>query len=510
MSNFIPKRSIGGCLTCKRRKKKCDERRPYCRKCEIGDFHCLGYSPPETSHAGESSSAAFFWPSHTPVGQPDGAACLQSSDPLIPLPDPQNEVEQMSLTCIPFQQARPPLSNIPRGVLLDPIAFEDVTGFIMSQYVGLSREVLFRGFLFSLEEGIWRRISNSNITRWSMYLGARVIADLSSGTNAQRYLGWIFRFFQQITVTSTWAEPAPSLQGRLGSLYDLVCLGSTISGSATGYSLLQRSTPVFVQLAALDPKIWVDDSSISIPKVFRSSQYEVIQFVVHDTFTALTLGTPPQLQYDTTSVWVDKTPGHYMEWVYGFPVGVLILLAEINAWRTSRMIGKVAQNQSDCRSIEDRLKSWSPIVDNTDEPSNDIVRLAVREAWRQATLIYLYLGMNEANSADPRVERAVKQVVQLASTVTKGSSLELHFLAPSLIAGVAARQEKHRAVLRSRVASEHSRKLNSLLLPVRGADFIAVLDHLWHGVGSGGSPITWNDYVKSRFTVLPLHDEPQS
>ncbi|CAE6477234.1 unnamed protein product [Rhizoctonia solani] len=463
-----------------------------------------------TLHAGESFSTALSWPSHTPVGQLGGAAGLESLDSLIPLLDLENEVKQMFPTYVPFQQVKPPLSNIPRGVLLDPIALEDVTGLIMFHYVRLSREVLFREPFFSIEEGISGRIRNSNIARWSMYLGARVIADFSSGTNPQRYLSWIFHFCQQLTVTSTLTEPAPSLQSRLGSLCDLVCLGSPISGSTTGYSLLQRCTPVFMQLAALNPKIWVDDLSISVPEVFRSSQHDVIQFVVHDTLTALTLGIPPQLQYDTTSVWVDKATGHYMECIYGFPVGVLILLAEINARRTSRMIGKAAQNQCDCRSIDDRLKSWSPIVDHTNEPSNDIARLAVQEAWRQATLIYLYLGMSEVNSADPRVERAVQQVVQLGSIITKGSSLGLHLLVPSLIAGVAARQEKHRAALRSKVASEHSSKINLLLLPVRGADFVAVLDHLWHGVGSGGSPVTWDDYVRSRCTVLPLHHERQS
>ncbi|CAE6477229.1 hypothetical protein ACGC1H_005913 [Rhizoctonia solani] len=504
MSKIISKRSIGGCLTCKRRKKKCDERRPHCRRCELGDFNCLGYSPPETSHA---ASTALFWPSQTPAGQLGGVTCLSSLDSLIPLPDFENEVEQMPPSYVPFQQTKPPLSNIPRGVLFDPVVLEDAAALIVSHYIRVARGTMFRAPMLQLEHGLWSRISNSSITRWSMYLGARVIADLSSGINARRYLGWILRFCQQITETSTSIELGYSLRDRLTGLYDLACFGSIVSGSATGYSLLQRSTPVFLRLAARDLEIWVDDSSISVPETFRKSQCEVIQFVVHDTLTALTLGIPPQVQYDTTSVWVDVAPGHYMEWIYGFPVGVLILLAEINAWRTLRTLGQVAQNQNNCRDIENRLNSWRPMMDHTDEPNNNVVWLAVQEAWRQAGLIYLYLGMSEVNSADPRVKRAVKQVAQLGSTVTKGSSLELHFLVPSLIAGVAARQENHRATLRSKVASESLQKVNPMALPVRGADFVAVLDHLWHGVGSGGCPVTWSDYVQSRCTVLPLHHE---
>ncbi|OAQ71864.1 C6 finger domain-containingprotein [Purpureocillium lilacinum] len=35
-----------GCLTCRKRKVKCDERRPTCERCEKGYHHCLGYDQP--------------------------------------------------------------------------------------------------------------------------------------------------------------------------------------------------------------------------------------------------------------------------------------------------------------------------------------------------------------------------------------------------------------------------------------------------------------------------------
>ncbi|CUA72002.1 hypothetical protein RSOLAG22IIIB_04861 [Rhizoctonia solani] len=475
MSKVIPKRSMGGCLTCKRRKKKCDERRPYCRRCELGDFDCLGYNSPDTCYTGTS----ILWPSHTPA-IPFGTPSSQLLKPFISLPGPKNEVEQPSPAHALSQQAN---GGIPRGVLLHPTILEDVTSAIVAQYVRFSRDILFRASLISIEKGILQRMNNSNITRWSMYLGARVVADLLSGINVQKYLGWIFRFCQQITETSTSNELGPSLEARLSGFYDLVYLSSIISGTANSYSLFQRCTPMFLQLATLSPEIWVHNSSISVPETFRSSKYEVTQFIVHDTITALALGISPQLQYDTTSIWVDRAPGHYMEWIHGFPVGILILLAEINSWRTLRMMGVLTPNQNDYHNIENRLNRWNPIVDHTDEPTNDIARLAVQEAWRQAALIYLYLAMSEVNSADPRAERAVQQVVQLGNTIPEGSPLALYLLAPSLIAGVAARQDKHRAALRNRVANENPRKMNLLVLPVRGTDFLPVLDHLWHGVG---------------------------
>ena len=126
--------------------------------------------------------------------------------------------------------------------------------------------------------------------------------------------------------------------------------------------------------------------------------------------------------------------------------------------------------------------------------------------------------MCNVSSAGPRVQSSVRQIVQLASTLEPGSVLERHFFMPCLIvsvyvhfsttlvakygtqAGVAAQQEKHRAILRSKIEACQNEKIWIL----RGDDFALVLDHLWHGVASGGRPTTWNDYANSRKAVLPI------
>ncbi|KDN47245.1 hypothetical protein RSAG8_03724, partial [Rhizoctonia solani AG-8 WAC10335] len=149
---------------------------------------------------------------------------------------------------------------------------------------------------------------------------------------------------------------------------------------------------------------------------------------------------------------------------------------------------------------EAAVRNWKPRVDYADQPSHLITRLAVQEAWRQAALIYLYMGMLEADSADDRVEPLARQVAQLAGTVEAGTPFETHLFIPCLIAGVAARKEKHRTILRKRIQA--SQKAEACLL--RGADFSFVLDHLWHGAAAGGNPVTWDDYVNSRCLTMPV------
>ncbi|KAI1611562.1 hypothetical protein EDD36DRAFT_292355 [Exophiala viscosa] len=45
--SFAPK-VRSGCITCKRRRVKCDERKPCCRRCTQGGHSCLGYEPDRT------------------------------------------------------------------------------------------------------------------------------------------------------------------------------------------------------------------------------------------------------------------------------------------------------------------------------------------------------------------------------------------------------------------------------------------------------------------------------
>ncbi|KAJ1305732.1 hypothetical protein OPQ81_010464 [Rhizoctonia solani] len=501
----VPKRSMGGCLTCKRRKKKCDEQKPRCRRCIQGDFHCLGYGSSENGIQKSPSKTEVGFPhrsSHTPVTRDvRGSSESASLDGLIILPEHPNAARHSPQPGTPIQEVKASPHAIPNGLTLDPLVIENATSLIMSQYLGLTRELLFKIPSTPLEEGLLWRIGYSDFTRWSMYLGARVLNDMSNGNNGQRYAGWIFRFCQQILESPASTESAEAIEGQLGGLHDLAHLAFIVSGVAVGYSLFQRCTPTFLRLAALSTGLWSDNHTILVSKALQS-RYEVIKFVAHDTIIAFLLGTPPLLHYNTTSSWGDEKPNRVLELVYGIPAEVLYLLAKVNTWRASRLMGKLVQNQNDWRDIERALNNWSSIVDHTNEPIKDIGRFAVQETWRQAALIYLYMGMRDVNSADPRVEAAVQQVVQLGSTIESGSGLELHLLIPCVIAGAAARKERHRANLRNKLARRlYQREITPVL---RVSEFVPVLDHLWHGVGIEGKPTTWEDFVHSRCTALPI------
>jgi hypothetical protein len=156
--------------------------------------------------------------------------------------------------------------------------------------------------------------------------------------------------------------------------------------------MFRRCVPAFLRLAAKSPELWSESSNLVISEAVRSKHYEIKKFVLHDTITALVLGTPPLIHYNTSSAWVDEGQHDpHLEWVYGVSAGVIVQIAKINSWRVSRLMDQAASDQIEWREIEARLKQWNPTIDYTFESSDAITKVTVQEAWRQAVLIYLYM-----------------------------------------------------------------------------------------------------------------------
>ncbi|OLN82211.1 putative maltose O-acetyltransferase [Colletotrichum chlorophyti] len=103
-------RTKTGCLTCRRRKKKCDEQKPECSNCLRGGFMCAGY-PPQRS---------------TPWQKPDSKAAavpLESKDPSYVPPGAYGMPQQAPYGSQPaIGQRREPLPPYSRGqpLRIDP------------------------------------------------------------------------------------------------------------------------------------------------------------------------------------------------------------------------------------------------------------------------------------------------------------------------------------------------------------------------------------------------------
>lgn len=66
----IKKRSKGGCHTCKKRRRKCDETHPVCLTCQEGGHHCEGYEVRLRWNVGVASRGHL---TGAPIPDPDAA-----------------------------------------------------------------------------------------------------------------------------------------------------------------------------------------------------------------------------------------------------------------------------------------------------------------------------------------------------------------------------------------------------------------------------------------------------
>lgn len=113
-------------------------------------------------------------------------------------------------------------------------------------------------------------------------------------------------------------------------------------------------------------------------------------FVFFDTILALAFALPPVVDYETSLDRVEgRLFGFTLEWVYGCPGTIILMLARISSARAARLGGGLVGEEWE--EVEKALVRWRPIVEQVGESADHISRLAIQESWRQATYIYLYM-----------------------------------------------------------------------------------------------------------------------
>ncbi|QRV96614.1 Fungal specific transcription factor domain [Ceratobasidium sp. AG-Ba] len=318
------------------------------------------------------------------------------------------------------------------------------------------------------------------------------------------YTQWILKFERQLNLAPEQSLASNNLSNLIGTL-ELAHLKLKFVHVRSPYRDVHDLAPVFLQVAFADSSLWPDiwsSTSVSLAHIFASSRYELGHFVLLDSFCSLAYALPQAIEYDT-SVSLFDTNSHPVEWVHGCPIEFQFILVELNARcnNPSR-----PQPDTDWRNIEHRIQSWKskawPIAE--EESWKTIARMALQESWRHTLLIYLYMGVCGVASDDQRVQASVRQVFRLIETLkeTYIPLVNIYILMQYLVAGICARSESQRAIVREGLGST----FDDAVWILKGSDFVPVLDHLWHDAAANGQPVRWSDYAYSRSVMLPAYD----
>ncbi|CEL54926.1 hypothetical protein RSOLAG1IB_07418 [Rhizoctonia solani AG-1 IB] len=342
------------------------------------------------------------------------------------------------------------------------------------------------------------RLKSSMASIWTLYLGVRLFGALSRDPNDREiraYTSWINTFEQRLITPSAKSSSPKDLADRLMAQLELAYLGFVAVDNTLGYGLFRKALPVFLRLVATDPNLVAEHSNgallVSFPRTFGASLQEIKRFVVYDTATAFILGVPSLIEYNYDGTC--DTTSHGSQWIHGVPVPLVEIISQINSWRNG---SRTRLDNWD--TLERRALAWEIQLLPIDGDSRmNVARLAIQEGWKHVVLIYIYMGMCGVSSDDSRVQASITQIIQLGGSVT-GLSIDIHMLMHYVVAGLGARYEQQRSAVREKLLSFKGKRIWLF----RGPEFSQVLDHLWHGVGAGGAPVVWNDYVHSRSIVL--------
>ncbi|KAF8606101.1 hypothetical protein BDV93DRAFT_360925 [Ceratobasidium sp. AG-I] len=261
------------------------------------------------------------------------------------------------------------------------------------------------------------RIQASNFTHWAMYLGAKIFRTLLEGgedADLRAYNYW-FERLNPLCITSSNDNTLEDLKNRLSGALEvralivvvsiplcldrasqqLVYLNFITSNTNAAYTLLRNIAPTFVRVAFADPTLWPrqpGSSGISLIHVFALYNSDLGRFVFMDHLTSFSFGVPPLIEYDTSAPASEMSLGHMqrLESITGCAAPFLIAIIKTNIWRAYNHDPPVKHSWEE---IEADIWSWRPEPDDT--PSGDswktIARLGIKEGWRHASLIYLYM-----------------------------------------------------------------------------------------------------------------------
>ncbi|KAH7334756.1 hypothetical protein B0J17DRAFT_89162 [Rhizoctonia solani] len=238
-------------------------------------------------------------------------------------------------------------------------------------------------------------------------------------------------------------------------------------------SLMQLGAPVFRRACP-----GAREELVHLPSLLLQNNLSLRYYSTFDILMSVITNRPMFFRYNVSfTPELPESKMHIqdylgMQWFYGVPDRLIVTLARMNALR---------EDYGDCvdpaiiRELELEIGSFRPILGKLDEPMLAVSKLVVQECWRQAALIYLYMGLCGANSLDTRVRLAQERFMELFRGVRPGRNPDVFLILPMIMLGVATHSAEEQGLIRQRMLSqpECSR------YPTSGNDILKILNEIW-------------------------------
>ncbi|CAE6424952.1 unnamed protein product, partial [Rhizoctonia solani] len=243
------------------------------------------------------------------------------------------------------------------------------------------------------------------------------------------------------------------------SSHELISVTSKVASLASVLSLMQLYAPVFRRACPES-----GDELVNLPRRLTAPEVKLKYYVSFDVILSVITHRPMFFRYnldclssyDQELLDADDRPG--LGWSIGVPDRLVYIMAKINIlledYGNGVELKMVRELEKDIRAYKLAVSSGT-----TGDPTLKVERLVVKESWRLAAYVYLYMGLCGADTRDARVVKVQKQFMRLLDTVRPRRNPDSFLTIPMMIVGIATSSPADQSTLLARLwgVSECSR-----------------------------------------------------
>ncbi|KAB5590666.1 Fungal-specific transcription factor domain containing protein [Ceratobasidium theobromae] len=337
---------------------------------------------------------------------------------------------------------------------------------------------------------------NDSESRWTITTLANIVRALSTGAmwdggQSSSYYSKISALQDHVVQQVATADRVMGSMGQGDLCHALKAMGNIMEASEAQDNerthLMQTAAPLFRRLCSDLPDKPIHLQSLLLQPILSLRHYAIV-----DIFSSISAGRAMFFRYDTSydpsldpsAIFFQGDVG--LQWLHGIPGQIVIVFARINAMREQG-----TQDPRALAELEGIVKNLVPIPSVSSDSFLTVARLMVQECWRQVALIFLYMGLFGVNADDPRVKRAFSRFMKLLNGVKPGHTPDSFLVLNFVIAGVAARQDADRNVIRRRLLNNE--RFRYRYPGAKEGTTMLLLECVWLRADRDGRPAVWGD-----------------
>ncbi|KAF8688680.1 hypothetical protein RHS03_09635, partial [Rhizoctonia solani] len=393
---------------------------------------------------------------------------------------------------------------------MDPNTQDNALPFVLQCYARWVNLAVFdpRSVVDLLKNSIIEQFMRSRGERTKVILLANVIGTLGKTINPNSRMLSLVSFLRieahekigRFTSRKPNDDRKMDMQNALEALdlmMEVTLIQRYCGALSSALMLMEASAPVF-RRACPEPS----GEPVNLPRVLASG-INLRHFATNDIVLSITTGRPTIMRYDVTypsDILPQITDKHYgLRWLHGISDQYIILLARINILSEDPDL-QSSGSQDIVNEIASEIEDAWGHCESSDDSLFTIWKYIIKECWRIAMHVYLYMVLCRRRTDDLEIMKLVKSFVRLVESVRAGRMPDSFLCIPMIVVGASACRKEDQAVIHRRMFG-----LQEVATPgLCGNEALNTLLDVWMRADSEGRAAVWSDVRVATYRVTGI------